>query len=214
MKQDLSDKRVDYKQSEINFQSILADPMQMFANWYDEVQKSGAIAEPYAMHLSTVGVDGYPRSRVVLLKEFNELGYVFYTNYNSQKGKAIAKDPRVCLSFFWDKLERQVIIKGLAEKLSHGQSEEYFNKRPFESQIGAIVSDQSSVIGFETDLSAESKILQEEYKHRKICMPGHWGGYLVKALEIEFWQGRPGRLHDRLRYKLESGRWLTERLAP
>lgn len=214
MKQDLSDKRRDYKISEIDFNSILPNPVELFEKWYEETQDSNLILEPNAMNVSAIGEDGFPRNRVVLLKEFNDEGFVFYTNYESQKGKAIHSNPNVCLSFFWDRLERQVIIIGVAEKISQQQSAEYFGKRPFESQIGAMVSHQSSVIGADTDLMAEAHRLEKEFEGKQVPKPDYWGGFLVRPVEIEFWQGRPSRLHDRLRYRLENGSWITERLAP
>lgn len=214
MKQDLSDKRRVYNVSEIDFNSILPNPIELFKKWYEEAQNSNLIVEPNAMNVSAIGGDGFPRNRVVLLKEFNDQGFIFYTNYESQKGKAINSNPNVCLSFFWDRLERQVIIKGVAEKTSQQQSEEYFGKRPFESQIGAMVSHQSSVIGADTDLMAEAHRLEKEFEGKQVPKPDYWGGFLVRPVEIEFWQGRPSRLHDRLRYRLKDGSWITERLAP
>lgn len=214
MKQDLSHKRRDYKISEIDFNSILPNPIELFKRWYEEAQNSNLIIEPNAMNVSAIGQDGFPRNRVVLLKEYNDQGFVFYTNYESQKGKAIESNPNVCLSFFWDRLERQVIIKGVAEKISQQQSAEYFGKRPFESQIGAMVSHQSSVIGADTDLMAEAHRLEKEFEGKQVPKPDYWGGFLVRPVEIEFWQGRPSRLHDRLRYRLKNNSWITERLAP
>lgn len=214
MKQDLSDKRRDYKISEINFNSIPPNPVELFKKWYEEAQNSNLIVEPNAMNVATVGEDGFPRNRVVLLKEYNNEGFIFYTNYESQKGKAIESNPNVCLSFFWDRLERQVIIKGVAEKTSQQQSEDYFNKRPFESRVGAMVSHQSSVIGLDADLTEETLRLEKEFEGKQVPKPDYWGGFLIRPVEIEFWQGRPSRLHDRLRYRLENGSWITERLAP
>lgn len=214
MKQDLRDKRKEYKLNEIDYNTVPKNPIQLFEQWYSQAQSSEQIVEPYAMSLSTVEEDGFPRNRVVLLKEFDNQGFVFYTNYNSRKGKAIEANPKVCLSFFWDKLEQQVIIKGLAARVDEAQSDEYFHQRPYASQIGAIVSEQSSVIGFEHDLQLDAEKVLQKYKGTEVPRPKHWGGYRVTPLEIEFWQGRPSRLHDRLFYKLEDDKWVVSRLYP
>lgn len=214
MKQDLSDKRKDYSKNFINFSEVPENPYELFNIWYNSAFDSNKIHEPYAMSLATVGADGFPRARIVLLKEFNTEGFVFYTNYESQKGNAIETDPRVCISFFWDKLEQQIIIKGIAEKVSNEASDEYFYKRPFESQIGAVISSQSSVIGFDEDMESAAVKLQDEFRGKPVPRPESWGGYLVRPVEFEFWQGRPSRLHHRLRYRFENGKWLKERLAP
>lgn len=214
MKQDLSDKRKDYSQNFIDFQQLPENPLEMFQDWYELATHSDLISEPYAMSLATIGNDGFPRTRIVLLREFNPDGFIFYTNYESQKGKSIAENKKICLSFFWDKLEKQVIIKGMAEKIEAGKSDEYFHKRPVESQIGALVSSQSSVIKIDYDLDGEVKKLSREFEGKMVPRPENWGGYLVRPVEIEFWQGRPSRLHDRVRYQLENNNWIKERLAP
>ncbi len=214
MKQDLSDKRKDYSQNFINFSRLPTDPMDMFREWYHLATDSDLIGEPYAVSLATIGEDGYPRTRIVLLREFNPEGFIFYTNYESQKGKSIAENKKICLSFFWDKLEKQVIIKGMAEKIEAQKSDEYFQKRPVESQIGALVSSQSSVIEMDYDLNEEVQKLSREFEGKMVPRPENWGGYLVRPVEFEFWQGRPSRLHDRVRFKLENNSWKKERLAP
>ncbi len=214
MKQDLSDKRKDYSQNFIDFAGLPVNPMDMFRDWYHLATTSDLIAEPYAMSLATVGEDGFPRTRIVLLREINQNGFIFYTNYNSQKGKSIAENQKICISFFWDKLEKQVIIKGSAEKIEAQKSDEYFHKRPVESQIGALVSSQSAVIEMDYDLNEEVKKLSLEFEGKIVPRPANWGGYLVKPIEIEFWQGRPSRLHDRVRFRLDNGNWKKERLAP
>lgn len=214
MKQDLSDKRKDYSKNYIDFSSIPDNPIKLFSNWFSEVSESKLIDEPYAMNLANLDEDGFPRSRVVLLKEFNSDGFVFYTNYESQKGKAMETNPNVCLSFFWDKLEQQVIIRGRAEKIAPIQSDAYFHRRPLESQVGALVSAQSRVIAFDKNLESEVEKRVSELKGQEVPRPDYWGGYLVRPIEIEFWQGRPSRLHDRLCYRLEGDVWKKVRLAP
>lgn len=214
MKQDLSDKRKNYSKHTISFDAVSPTPYDLFKTWYENAVLSNQVEEPYALSLATLGADGFPRTRVVLLKEFTPEGFVFYTNYLSQKGKAIENSPKVCLSFFWPALEQQIIIKGTAEKVAPGVSDEYFGKRPFESQIGAIVSAQSSVIDLNENLDEKAKELQNYYKGKTVPRPENWGGYFVKPVEFEFWQGRPSRLHDRLRYRLEDEIWIMERLAP
>lgn len=214
MKQDLSDKRKNYTQNWIEFSDVPENPLTLFKDWYDATVASGKVEEPNALSLSTIGQDGFPRARIVLLKEFNREGFVFYTNYSSQKGNAIAISPKVCLSFFWPGREQQIIIKGNASKVPADISDEYFWKRPFESQIGAMVSAQSTVIDLNENLEKTAKELAEKFKEKEIPRPENWGGYLVKPIEFEFWQGRPSRLHDRLRYRWKDGNWLIERLAP
>ena len=214
MKQDLSDKRKDYSKNQIDFSAVPADPMKLFSSWFSEVSASNLIDEPYAMNVATLDVDGVPRLRVVLLKEFNSDGFVFYTNYESQKGRALESNPNVCLSFFWDKLEQQVIIRGKAEKIPSNQSDLYFHKRPVESQVGALVSAQSRVIDFDMNLEQEVEKRITEFDGKEVPRPDYWGGFLVRPFEIEFWQGRPSRLHDRLCYRLEEEGWVKVRLAP
>ena len=214
MKQDLSDKRKNYSKNYIDFQTLSKDPLEMFKSWFENAILSNKIDEPNAMSLATIGQDGFPRTRIVLLKEYNTDGFIFYTNYSSQKGNAIENSAKICISFFWPGLEQQIIIKGTASKVSTKMSDEYFSKRPFESQIGAVVSAQSSVIDLNEDLDKKASELQNKYKGKTVPRPEKWGGYLLKPIEFEFWQGRPSRLHDRLRFRLENENWITERLAP
>jgi len=214
MKQDLSYLRQNYIKGQINFDSLPENPMDLFSIWYNEASENKNILEPNAMSLSTTEQDGFPRSRVVLLKEFNAQGFIFYTNYASQKGIAIEKNPKVGLTFFWLELEQQILIKGTASKVSKETSEEYFYKRPFESQIGAMVSNQSSVIDIHSNLDEFAQNLQNKYENQIVPKPETWGGYLVKPTEFEFWQGRPSRLHDRIRYQLQESKWKQERLSP
>nr|MBX2828189.1 pyridoxamine 5'-phosphate oxidase [Flavobacteriaceae bacterium] len=178
------------------------------------VQNAGGVDEANAMTLSTLGEDGFPKGRIVLLKKYDENGFYFYTNYSSEKGKAIASHPEVSLSFFWPNLERQVLIKGTAQKTSADDSSNYFASRPKGSQLGALVSHQSSVVANREVLEDELKALEAHYEEKDVPRPEDWGGYVVKPVEFEFWQGRPNRLHDRIRYRLEGLDWIIERLAP
>ncbi|APQ19217.1 pyridoxamine 5'-phosphate oxidase [Maribacter hydrothermalis] len=215
MQKDLGDYRKSYEKSALMEDSISDNPIQLFQTWFYEVEKSDGVDEPNAMTVSTVGLDGFPKSRVVLLKKYTHEGFIFYTNYNSEKGQAISENPKICISFFWANLERQVIIKGTAEKLAKNLSDGYFESRPDGSKLGALVSDQSSVIESRTILEDKLIQLEKEYKGKEIERPDHWGGYLVRPVSMEFWQGRPNRLHDRIRYSLtDDFDWKMERLAP
>jgi len=212
---DLSNYRKSYEKSELLENSIPEDPINLFHRWFHEVQDFGGIDEVNAMTVSTIGLDGFPKARVVLLKKFDEEGFVFYTNYNSEKGKAILNNPKIGLSFFWHTLERQVIIKGIAEKVAENVSDNYFASRPVGSQLGAVVSDQSTVIPNRNYLEDKLKQLEKDFEGKEILRPKHWGGFLVQPVEVEFWQGRPNRLHDRIHYKLqEDYGWTITRLAP
>jgi pyridoxamine 5'-phosphate oxidase len=214
-KEDLGQLRKSYDKSSLDIADVGNDPMEFFKKWFDEASDHSEIEEPNAMSLVTLGIDDFPKSRVVLLKALTDKGFVFYTNYQSEKGLAIAHHPKVGLSFFWPPLERQVIIKGLIQKTPSDLSDEYFNSRPKGSQLGAIVSDQSNVISDRTILEAKLNALEIQYKNEEIPRPDNWGGYLVIPKSIEFWQGRPNRLHDRIRCHLRQiGLWDLERLAP
>ena len=215
MQKDLSDYRKSYEKSELTETSIRENPMEQFQKWFHEVEASEGVDEPNAMTVSTIGLDGFPKSRVVLMKKFTFEGFIFYTNYRSEKGKAIAANPSVCLSFFWPNMERQVIIKGKAEKIAENLSYGYFESRPKGSQLGAVVSDQSQVVPSREHLEGKLKELEQEYEGKEVPRPDYWGGFLVRPVSIEFWQGRPNRLHDRIRYTLnEDFDWKIERLAP
>lgn len=214
MRDNLHDYRKNYSKGRLDEDSVDLNPMQQFQKWFYEVQTTGGVDEVNAMTLSTLDTDGFPKGRVVLLKKYDENGFYFYTNYQSQKGKAIAKHPKVSLSFFWPNIERQVIIKGVAKKSSENDSENYFASRPKGSQLGAIVSEQSTVVPNRQVLEDELQALETEYEEKEVPRPANWGGYIVAPTEFEFWQGRPNRLHDRLRYRLEGIDWIIERLAP
>lgn len=212
---DLSNYRRSYEKSALTEESVPEDPITLFRNWFLEMEDFGGTGEVNAMTVSTIGLDGYPKSRVVLLKQFTYEGFIFYTNYNSEKGKAIAANPHVCLSFFWHEMERQVIIKGLAEKVPANLSDGYFESRPEGSRLGAIASPQSEVVPSREFLDERLHELEKQFDRKEIVRPGHWGGYIVKPVSIEFWQGRPNRMHDRIRYALqEDFSWKMERLAP
>ncbi|MAO07392.1 MAG: pyridoxamine 5'-phosphate oxidase [Alteromonas sp.] len=214
MRDNLHDYRRNYKRGALTEDTLDENPFQQFRKWFYQVQEAGGVDEVNAMTLNTIEEDGFPRGRIVLLKKYDENGFYFYTNYDSQKGKAIAANPNVSLSFFWPNAERQIIIKGNAKKTSEADSENYFSSRPKGSQLGALVSDQSSVIKNREVLEKELSLLEETYKNKEVPKPKNWGGFLVQPIEFEFWQGRPNRLHDRIRYRLNGVDWLIERLAP
>ena len=215
MEKDLGDYRKSYDKQALEETQISDNPMQQFQTWFYEVEASETVDETNAMSISSIGLDGFPKTRVVLLKKYYEEGFIFYTNYDSEKGRAIAAHPEVCLSFFWPGMERQVIIKGLAERLPGEVSDNYFDSRPLGSRLGAMVSPQSKVIDSRAVLEDSLKALEAKAVNDQVKRPSHWGGYLVRPKSIEFWQGRPNRLHDRIRYTLEKDfNWTVERLAP
>ncbi|MGN6416425.1 MAG: pyridoxamine 5'-phosphate oxidase [Pseudobacter sp.] len=210
----IADIRTDYRQRSLSENDVQPDPLQQFGIWWDEAVSS-KIEEVNAMTLATASVDGLPAARIVLMKGYDQRGFMFFTNYESFKGQQLAENPRACLVFFWKELERQVRITGLVEKLSEKESDEYFDSRPEGSRLGAWVSPQSQVIENRQWLDIEEAKKKDEFSGKEIARPAHWGGYLVKPVIVEFWQGRPSRLHDRIQYTLgEKGEWLIERLAP
>jgi pyridoxamine 5'-phosphate oxidase len=212
---DLSNYRKSYEKSALLEDQIPEDPINLFHKWFYEAEDLNAADEVNAMSVATIGLDGFPKTRVVLLKKFNEEGFIFYTNYNSEKGKAIIENPNVCLSFFWPTVERQIIIKGKAEKTTATISDNYFASRPDGSKLGALVSPQSEVILNREFLENSLIELEKEWEGKEIERPSHWGGFLVRPVEVEFWQGRPNRLHDRIRYQLQNEfDWKIDRLAP
>lgn len=209
----IADIRKEYKMQTLLESDVDADPVLQFGKWWDEAVRSD-IDELNAMTLATATADGIPSARIVLLKEYNHEGFVFFTNYKSRKGNELEENPQACLVFFWKELERQVRVCGPVKKISASASDAYFSSRPKESQLGAWASEQSTVIGERAVIEKRSAQYREQFANDNIPRPDWWGGYLVKPQIIEFWQGRPGRLHDRIRYSLEKGLWKIERLAP
>jgi pyridoxamine 5'-phosphate oxidase len=209
---DLSNYRKDYNSSELDISSVDPDPIGQFGLWMDDVIAAG-IEEPTAMTLATSDADGKPSARMVLLKGYGEEGFVFFTNYNSSKGKQLSANPHAALVFYWKEMERQVRIEGKVVKVGPGESDEYFASRPVESRAGAIVSPQSAVISDRQGL--EDKMMHLlSLDEKDLVRPENWGGYRLVPEMIEFWQGRPGRLHDRIRYTKSGNDWKIERLAP
>lgn len=215
MSHDLSNHRKVYKKQELLESNCPENPIELFQQWFLNADASEMIDEANAMNITSIGLDGFPKNRIVLLKKYTWEGFIFYTNYNSEKGKAIAENNNICLSFFWVGLEQQIIIKGQAEKLAKNLSDGYFESRPDGSKLGAWASNQSSVVNSREELDNNLKKFEENFKDKEIPRPEHWGGYLVKPVSIEFWQGRPNRMHDRIRYTLQKDfSWKRERLAP
>lgn len=210
----IADIRKNYSQKKLSESKANPDPLKLFAKWWKQVIKSKT-EEPNAMTLATASSDGVPSARIVLLKDFGENGFTFFTNYNSFKGQQLMENPKACLVFFWKELERQIRITGLVEKISNEANDKYFYSRPVDSQIGAIVSPQSQVIENREWLDEKFNALKKQTGKQGIQRPANWGGYIVKPVIMEFWQGRQGRLHDRLQYTLQqNGEWKMERLAP
>lgn len=215
MNKDLSNYRKSYEKQELLEQNCPENPIELFQKWFLNADASEMVDEANAMNIASIGLDGFPKNRIVLLKRYTWEGFIFYTNYNSEKGKAIKANNNVCLSFFWAGLEQQIIIKGKAIKLAENLSDGYFESRPDGSKLGAWASNQSEIISSRKTLDDNLAIFKEKFKNKEIPRPEHWGGYIVKPISIEFWQGRPNRMHDRICYTLsEDFSWKLERLAP
>jgi pyridoxamine 5'-phosphate oxidase len=212
--ENLQNMREDYTAAALSENSVKADPIKQFGVWFDEAL-AVEVPERNAMTLATATHDGRPSARIVLLKGYNENGFVFYTNYLSRKGKEINKNPLGALTFFWPSMERQVRIEGVIEKISKEESDKYFHSRPKDSQIGAVASPQSQEIPDRESLEKKWAELAAQYEDKEVPKPSFWGGYVLKPRLIEFWQGRPSRLHDRIVYKKTDNKsWKKVRLAP
>ena len=214
MQRDVSALRKSYSKMSLSKNEVPDEPIKLFDKWFSEIKSSTSL-EINAMTLSTIDNEGYPKGRVVLLKHYSDEGFIFFTNYNSEKSISIKNNNKVSISFFWEDQERQVIIKGFAKKTSEEISSNYFNSRPKGSKLGALVSEnQSAVIKSKQVLIDKFNELKDEYKNKEISRPLNWGGYIVSPVEYEFWQGGENRLHDRIRFKLIKNNWLKERLSP
>ncbi len=210
----IADLRRDYKLHSLNEADMAANPIDQFTRWWDDAVKS-EIDEVNAMTLATATMNGLPSARIVLLKGYDMRGFTFFTNYQSHKGRELEQNPRASLVFFWKELERQIRIEGMVEKLPAAESEAYFQSRPPGSRIGAWASPQSTVIADRAVIENNVAAFEKKFNTGDVPRPEHWGGYLVKPVNIEFWQGRSNRLHDRIKYVLQMGhKWHIERLAP
>ena len=210
----MTDKHGRVIESTLDERSVDPNPITLFRGWFEEAITSGSKL-PDAMTLATATKDGKPSARMVLLKQVDDAGFVFYTNYESNKAKELAENPRASLVFYWSQLDRQVRVEGTVGKVSTDESDKYFSTRPRDSQLGALASPQSAVIQSRKVLEQRYADFEEMYRLRTVQRPAHWGGYRLKPERIEFWQSRAGRLHDRILYELQSdGSWTIKRLAP
>ena len=212
-KPNLADLRLNYEKGALDEATLPADPFELFQLWLDDALAAG-VMEANAMSLATVAADGQPSCRTVLLKGFDARGFSFYTNYHSRKGRELTGNPKAALTVFWKERERQVCIRGAVTKLSREESDVYFQSRPYGSQIGAWVSEQSEVIPGREWLEKREHELKAKYPEGAVPLPPNWGGFVLAPQAFEFWQGRPSRLHDRMLYRLNEGPWVRERLSP
>lgn len=210
---ELADLRKEYTLNGLDTDDVHPDPIAQFRQWFEAALQAG-IPEPNAMHLTTIGPNGRPSGRIVLVKDVDERGFTFYTNYESQKGTELTAHPVASLTFFYPELERQIRVEGQVEKVSAEESDAYFASRPRGSQIGAWVSHQSAVIAGREVLEQRQQELERRFDGQPVPRPPHWGGFRVVPDRVEFWQGRPSRLHDRIRYRLDNGAWIIERISP
>jgi pyridoxamine 5'-phosphate oxidase len=210
---DIKNLRLNYNKSTIDFNNLEENPIQYFMNWFADALKVNK-QEANACVLSTVSLDNCPSSRVVLLKGVNENGFTFFTNYQSSKAIDIDANPNVALNFYWPELERQVRVTGIAKKNTTSESDTYFESRPRDSQMGAWLSSQSKIIDLDYNFMNTLNNLETKFKDKLVERPLHWGGYCVAPAKVEFWQGRPSRLHDRLVYEIDGNTWIIKRLAP
>lgn len=192
---------------------LRADPLEQLGEWIEAARQAGQI-EPTAMNLATLGPDGFPRARMVLFKGFHQDGFCFYTDYEGAKGRELATAQNVAVTFWWDRLERQVRVEGMADRLSREKSREYFERRPRQSQLGATTSRQSQIVGSRRELEDRYAEIEKKLANQAVPLPERWGGYVIRPRMFEFWQGRRSRLHDRLRYRLSGQDWLIDRLEP
>lgn len=214
MSKNIADIRTDYTSKPLGENDIDPSPIRQFDKWWREAVAADLI-EVNAMTLATASTDGMPSARIVLMKGFSERGFLFYTNYDSFKGQQLIENPRACLVFFWKEIHRQVRITGITEKTTAHESDSYFHSRPKASQVGAVASPQSQVIESREWLDKKYAEIDSQYANIDVERPNHWGGFLLKPVIIEFWQGRPSRMHDRIQYSLiDDGTWKIERLAP
>ncbi len=213
LEKNLEDLRKNYKLKSLDTKDVKLNPFEQFAQWFDEVLNSELI-EPNAMILATADKNGKPSARTLLLKGFSEKGFVFYTNYESRKGKELTENKNAAILFYWPELERQVRIEGKVEIISRKESERYFKTRPFKSKVGAWASNQSEVISSRFIIIKKFLYYLAKFHSKDIPIPNNWGGYILIPESFEFWQGRPNRLHDRVRYRLDNEIWVIERLSP